>query len=212
MLPGRARSIVHRLNMSSDALPFEVPVAATARHVRLTRAHIDALFGKDHVLRPVCDLSQPGEFAALETVAVRGSEGKLLDVRVVGPAVKQTRVELSLKDCETIGSETELKLSRDLDTSGSCTIEGPAGTVVLAEGLINALRHLRISPDEAARLHLNNNQRVSVRVEGDRARVLQDIVVSVEPGVVTELVLDADEAGAVELGPSTRATVLPTDS
>lgn len=197
--------------MTASILPLEVPVAATARHVRLTRAHVDALFGKEHQLRALCELSQPGEFAALETLAVRGSDGRLDDVRVVGPEVKQTRVELPLKDCETIGGATELNLSRDLDRSGSCFLEGPAGTVVLAEGLLNALRYLRISPEEAARAHLENDQRVAVRVEGDRARVLQDIVVSVEAGVVTELVLDADEAGAIELGPATRATVLPPE-
>jgi putative phosphotransacetylase len=198
--------------MADAALPLEVPVAATARHVRLKRAHIDALFGKDHQLRPLCELSQPREFAALETVAVRGGDGRLEDVRVVGPEVKQTRVELSLRDHEVIDGGAELKLSRHLDASGSCTLEGPAGTVVLAEGLLNALRTLRISGEEAARHGLGDDQRVTVRVEGERARVLQDIVVSVEEGVVTELVLDADEAGAVELGPHTRATVLADDS
>jgi putative phosphotransacetylase len=53
-----------------------VPVGVSARHIHLTQEHVEALFGPGYQLTEFKPLSQPGQFAANETVAVIGSKGK----------------------------------------------------------------------------------------------------------------------------------------
>ena len=59
----------------------KVPIGISARHVHLERQHLDILFGKDYQLTFLKPLSQPGQFAAQETVEVIGPKGSLPSVR-----------------------------------------------------------------------------------------------------------------------------------
>lgn len=52
-----------------------VPVGVSARHIHLTQEHVEALFGPGYQLTEFKPLSQPGQFAANEQVAVIGSKG-----------------------------------------------------------------------------------------------------------------------------------------
>lgn len=185
--------------------PLPIPISIGTRRVHLSRAHVDALFGKGYPLVPLTQLSQPREQACAETVVVRGPAGSLPHVRVVLPLVEQTWVELPFKDNATLGLTGELRLSRRIDDSPGCVLEGPAGTVVLADGVVNALRHLRVPPESAEALGVTDGALVSVAVTGDRARTFADVVVSVEPGARLELVIDIDEANTVDLSPDTYA-------
>ena len=47
-----------------------VPVGISNRHVHLSRADLDTLFGCGYELTKAKDLSQPGQFACKETVTV----------------------------------------------------------------------------------------------------------------------------------------------
>ena len=49
-----------------------IPIAFSARHVHLRQSTIDVLFGTGYVLRMKSALSQPGQFAAEETVTLKG--------------------------------------------------------------------------------------------------------------------------------------------
>ena len=49
---------------------LKIMVETSARHIHLTQEHLDTLFGKDYQLTPKKDLSQPGQFACAEKVAV----------------------------------------------------------------------------------------------------------------------------------------------
>ncbi len=62
-----------------------IPISASAWHVHLTRAHVEALFGADHRLTPKADLTQPCQFACVEVVALVGPRGRIERVRVLGP-------------------------------------------------------------------------------------------------------------------------------
>src|SRR5699024_10253770 len=62
-----------------------IPIGISNRHVHLSVEAVERLFGKDHRLTKLKDLSQPGQFAAEETVTVIGEKGKLKNVRVLGP-------------------------------------------------------------------------------------------------------------------------------
>ena len=49
-----------------------IPVGISARHVHLTQQEVEILFGKGHQLTFLKPLSQPGQFAAQETVSLTG--------------------------------------------------------------------------------------------------------------------------------------------
>ncbi|GJM73412.1 hypothetical protein HMSSN036_56280 [Paenibacillus macerans] len=65
-----------------------VPVGVSARHIHLTQEHIEILFGQGYQLTEFKPLSQPGQFAANEQVAVIGPKGQFDKVRILGPAVR----------------------------------------------------------------------------------------------------------------------------
>ncbi len=80
-----------------------VPVGVSARHIHLTQEHIEALFGAGYQLTEFKPLSQPGQFAANETVAVIGSKGSFEKVRILGPARPASQLEISRTDSFAIG-------------------------------------------------------------------------------------------------------------
>ena len=47
-----------------------VPIGVSNRHVHLTRADVETLFGAGYTLTKMKDLSQPGQYACEETVTV----------------------------------------------------------------------------------------------------------------------------------------------
>lgn len=188
--------------MSSET---PIPVAITARHVHLSKAHVEALFGKGHELLPLYPLTQPGEVACADTVTVRGPKGALEHVRVIAPLRERTQVELTVRDQARLGIEGPLRLSSKLAGSLGCTLEGPSGTIVLAEGVLNAMRHLHASPEQAKALGLEDDSTVTLCVGSDRTRVVRDVLVRVRAGAALELHLDPDEGAAADVGPRTTA-------
>jgi acetate kinase len=188
---------------------MQLPVAVSARHVHLSPATIERLFGAGFELHAARELSQPHEFAALETINIVGPTGKIDHVRIVGPARAQDQVELSRSDALHIGVKPVLRTSGDLHDSPGVTLEGPAGRVELPHGVILARRHLHLAPDDAHRLGLGNEDIVTVAIDSDgRDLVFDDVVVRVAPAFRTELHLDTDEGNAAAIGPGTTATLL----
>ena len=69
-----------------------VELEASGRHVHVTEAQAQALFG--HRLTPKRELSQPGQYLANERVTVIGPKGRFDNVAVLGPERKAGQVEL----------------------------------------------------------------------------------------------------------------------
>ena len=63
---------VQTVNDSRTKSTDEVPVGISNRHVHLSQADLDTLFGQGYKLTPIKDLSQPGQFACKETVTIVG--------------------------------------------------------------------------------------------------------------------------------------------
>jgi acetate kinase len=186
-----------------------IPVAISARHVHISVATIECLFGRGHVLRVGHPLSQPGQFAAEETVAVVGPRGRLDGVRVLGPARAADQVELSRSDEIALGIEAPLRLSGDLDNTPGVELVGPAGRVRVAHGVITPVRHIHMSPQDARAFGVHDQQRVSVAVDSDgRDLVFADVVVRVSGQFRLELHLDTDEGNAAAVAPGTTARLL----
>lgn len=186
-----------------------VPVASSARHVHLCRADVERLFGTGYQLQRLKDLSQPGQFACKEQVTVVGPRGQLEHVRVLGPERKATQVEVSLTDTFGLGIKAPVRMSGKTQGTPGCKLVGPAGSIELSEGVIVAARHLHLSAVQAARFGLRDGQPVRLRAEGERATVLENVIVRAGDGHDMEVHIDTDEANAIAMAGSTMMEILP---
>ena len=182
--------------MQATASDRFIPVALSARHAHLSQEHVEALFGSGHELTPRFELSQPGQFAAEETVEVVGPKRSIRAVRVLGPARSASQVELSFTDGIVMGLNLPTRLSGDLAGSPGAHLIGPRGAVALREGCIVALRHIHATPEDANRLGLEDGQKVYARFPGPRGLTFDSVVVRVSDQFLTELHLDTDEGNA----------------
>ena len=166
------------------------------RHLHVSAADLETLFGKGHVLSRMKDLVQPGQFACEEVMTVATQRGRCLErVRVLGPVRARTQVEISRTDAYFLGLRPPVRSSGGLDGSPGCTLIGPAGTVVLAQGVIIANRHLHCPPETAAELGLKDGQIVCVRASHtDKPTIFGGVTVRVSTPARLELHLDMDDA------------------
>ena len=171
-------------------------VETSARHVHLTQADIETLFGAGYQLTNKKDLSQPGQFACEEKVTVVGPKGSL-KASILGPARPASQVELSLTDARTIGLVgVPVRESGDIAGSVGCVLEGPCGKVELKEGVIAAKRHIHMTPADAAELGVSDKEIVSVKLDTPRALVFGDVVVRVSDKFALAMHIDTDESNA----------------
>ena len=173
-----------------------VPAAASNRHIHVSAQDLETLFGKGYALKPERALSQPGQFAAAETVTIAGPKARIDQVRVLGPARGKTQVEILTTDAFRLGVKPVVRISGDIEGTPGATIIGPAGTVELTSGVIVAMRHVHISVEQAACLGLQNGDIASIRKDGIRALVLENVPVRCGEGHNLELHLDMEEANA----------------
>ncbi len=201
-----ARETLHTLSSHFiDAIIHQhekapIPIEVSAHHVHLAQADVDALFGSGHQLTPDIALSQPGQFTCKEQVNLVGPRGRVDRVRVIGPARKQTQVEIAMTEQFKLGILPPIRESGDVEQSPGLTLEGPVGTVVLDKGVICALRHIHMSPEDALQFGLRDRHRVRVRVEGDRELIFGDVRVRVHPDFRLAMHIDTDEANAANIG------------
>lgn len=205
----RTGAAPRRSQRAGSGLPVEVPIGVSNRHLHLSIEHAKALFGRD-ALTVTRQLSQPGQFAAAETVTVIGPRGRIEGVRVVGPPRDATQFELSLTDARRIGIEAPVAASGALErSSGGVRLEGSAGSVALDRGVIIAARHLHVSPDDAGRWGVRDGDQVDVRCgRGAREVRYAQVLVRSGPSHATELHLDTDEAFAAGVATGDRATIV----
>ena len=171
-----------------------VEMEASGRHVHLTAAQIQTLFGHD--LTPAKPLSQPGQFAAKERLTVVGPKGELRNVAVLGPARKEAQVEISLTDARYLGLTVPVRQSGAVTDSPGATLIGPEGQVVLDQGVIAAQRHIHLTPADGLRFGVKDKQVVKLRALTDRPVVFDDVVVRVSADFAPRVHLDYDEANA----------------
>lgn len=174
----------------------KIPVEVSARHCHLSRADSEKLFGLGHELKSAKQLSQLSDFACQETVAIENNNHILENMRVIGPLREKTQVEISKTDAVFLGVNTPIRLSGDIAGSQGIILIGPVGRVDLTEGLIIAKRHLHCATEEAKRYKLKSGDIVSVRVEGERQIIFENIIVRVGDGYRICLHLDTDEGNA----------------
>lgn len=182
-------------------------IEASARHVHLSQKTIDELFGIGYQLTPKRPLSQPGQFVSEERVTVQGPKGTLSNVAILGPARKQSQVELSLTDARTLGINPPLRESGHLDQTPGVTLVNGGRQVTLTSGAIVAQRHIHMTPDDAKLFGVKNNDIVSVKTTGERAVTFENVVIRVSDKFATRMHVDFDEANACGLTKGMRGTL-----
>jgi len=177
----------------------QIPLSTSARHVHLSQGDFEMLFGAGRKMTPRSELSQPGQFAAVETVNLIGPKGRVEKVRILGPIRKESQVEISRTEQFKLGIDAPIRDSGDLEGTPGITIEGEAGTVKLLKGVICAKRHIHMSPKEALAMGLRDKDVVMVKVKGVRELIFGDVLVRVHPNYRMDMHLDTDEANAAQI-------------
>lgn len=181
----------------SDHMTTEINVSA--RHVHLSKEHVEALFGPGYELTKLKDLKQPGQFATNEQVAVIGPKGSFPKVRVLGPARGATQVEIAMTDARTLGVPGIVRMSGKVEGTPGIILEGPHGRVELAQGIIVAARHIHMTPADAEQMGVTDGQVVRVKTTGGRPLTFDDVICRVHPSFALEMHIDTDEANAAGL-------------
>jgi len=177
-----------------------IPVGVSNRHIHLSAADVETLFGKGYELQPMKELSQPGQFACKEQLTVIGPSMRAIEkVRVLGPVRKATQVEISRTDSYTLKVKAPVRESGKIAGSAGVTIIGPKGVVTIHEGCIIANRHIHMSPADGEKFNVKDGEYVNVEVEGERRTKWYDVQVRVHPEFRLEMHVDTDDANAVGL-------------
>ena len=176
---------------------MKILVETSARHVHVTEADLNTLFGAGYQLTGKKELSQPGQYASNERVTVVGPKKELANVSILGPCRNATQVELSATDARSIGINAPVRESGDIAGSAGCNLVGPAGEVEIAEVVIVAKRHVHMTPEDAAAAGVADKEIVKVAVETDgRSLVFGDVVIRVSDKFSTAMHIDTDESNA----------------
>ncbi len=187
--------VVSRLKDSSNK-KHSIPMAVSARHCHLSQGDLEVLFGPGFELTKKADLSQPGQFAANETIIIAGPRGSIEKVRILGPARNLTQVEVSQTDSVKLGLKPPLRESGNIEGSAPITLIGPMGSLYKKEGLIIAQAHIHMSPEDGEIFGVKNGEYVKVEVEGERPVTLGNVLIRISPRYKLEMHVDTDEANA----------------
>ena len=187
----------------------QVLIETSARHVHLSKEHIDILFGAGHELTFKKALSQPGQFACEERVTVVGEKKEIKNISILGPARSATQVEVSLTDARTLGVKAPVRESGDIAGSGACKIIGPCGEVEISEGVIAAKRHIHLTPEAAAEMGVKDKQIVCVKIDSDgRKTIFGEVVIRVSDKFSPAMHIDTDESNAAGCVPGMMGEVI----
>ena len=175
---------------------FLVPVGVSARHVHLTQADVETLFGPGYQLTKKKDL-MGGQFASNEQVTIVGTKLRAIEnVRILGPVRKASQVEISQTDAMKLGVRAPLRDSGDIKGSAPIAVVGPKGAIYLKEGCIVARRHIHMSPADARAAGLKDKDVVSVMAKNARGTTFDEVLIRVDDSFTLEMHIDTDEANA----------------
>ena len=167
---------------------MKISVATSARHVHLSQNDINTLFPAG--LTVFKNLAQPGQYAANEKVDVVGPKGTIKSVRVLGPARKESQLELSNSDLRTLGLTVNgRKQSGELD--GLPTVTVANGWAETRVKYMAAKAHVHMNPADAGS-YWTDGQRGALYVNGGTI----EVIIRINEAFVTEAHIDTDESNA----------------
>lgn len=206
------QAVYQRLGKSLPTLaagPNPLVVNVSARHCHLTQAAVETLFGKGHQLTVHKWLYQEGQFAAKETLTLIGPRSRVIsNLRILGPCRNINQVELAYTDGIALGFDLPLRISGDIKGTLGCMLMGPAGFFEMPEGVIRALRHVHMSPEDANFYGVKAGDQMKLRIGGQCGLVLDNLLARVDAAFKLEVHIDTDEGNACNLQPDTPCELL----
>lgn len=187
---------------------MRIPIEISARHVHLSPADTEKLFGKGHRLTAQRSISQTGQFVCYERVRLKTARGEARAVGIIGPERKDTQVELAATDARFFGVKPPVRESGRVARTPGITVIGPQGRIRIKRGVILSLRHIHASTQDAKRRKLKHGQVVSVRVGGARDITFHNVLVRVHPSFRWRFHCDTDEGNAAGLRGNEKGEVI----
>ena len=111
----------------------------------------------------------------------------------------QSQVEISMTEEYSLGVKAPIRPSGDLKGSPGIILEGEMGTCEIQQGVICALRHIHMSPENALSFGLRDRDIVMITVKGERTLTFGDVLVRVDPNFRLSMHIDTDEANAANI-------------
>src|SRR6266481_6007445 len=158
--------------------PNPLVVNVSARHCHLTEDAVETLFGKGHQLTVHKWLYQEGQFAAKETLTLIGPRSRVIsNLRILGPCRSLNQVELAYTDAIALGFEIPLRASGNIRGTPRGMLMGPAGFFEMPKGVIRALRHVHMHPDDAEFYGVKNGEDMRLKIGGPCGLSLEKLLV-----------------------------------
>lgn len=174
----------------------DIKVGVSARHVHLSRADLDTLFGKGYELKPKKYL-MGDQFAAEECVTLVSPSLRTIEgVRVLGPVRSHSQIEISRTDTFKLKVSPPVRPSGEIKGSAPMALVGPKGSVFLNEGTIIANRHIHMTPADAEKYGIKDNDIVDVEIQNAKPTKYFNVQVRVREDFNTEMHIDTDDANA----------------
>jgi putative phosphotransacetylase len=206
------QAVYQRLNLTlprSASAPNPLVVNVSARHCHLTQEAVEILFGKGQQLTVQKWLYQEGQFAANETLTLIGPRSRVIsNLRILGPCRTLNQVELAYTDGVSLGFDLPLRLSGNIKGTLGCMLMGPAGFFEMPEGVIRALRHVHMSPADAAHYGVSAGDELRLKIGGPCGLTLDKMLVRVDERFKLEVHIDTDEGNACDLRPESPCELL----
>ena len=181
-----------------------VTVGISAHHIHLSKEDFNTLFPGQDDLTFFKELSQPGQYAAVEKLDVVSLDpkGKVISgVRILGPLRPESQVELLRSECTKCKINGPVRSSGDTKGSGAVKLVNPlnGAEVILNEGVIVADRHIHLSLEDAEKFGIVDRQVVSVKVGGRKGGIMNEVLCRVSPKFALDFHIDVDDAAAFDL-------------
>ena len=184
--------------------PHPLVVNVSARHMHVTQADLEVLFGPGSKLTKLKDLYQQGEFASEQLVTVIGPRQRIIpNVRILGPTRDYSQIELSYTDGIYLGIDLPLRISGKHEGTPGATVMGPKGAITLHRGVIRAERHVHMSTEDMAHYGVKDHDYLKLRIDGPCGVTFDRVKVRYHPKVILEVHIDTDEGNACDLDSAT---------
>ncbi|TGE33429.1 phosphate propanoyltransferase [Desulfosporosinus sp. Sb-LF] len=184
-----------------------IPVGISNRHIHLSQADLETLFGSGYQLTKTKDLSQPMQYACKETLIIAGPKGAIEKVRILGPVRSESQIEILQADCFKLGVSAPVRLSGDLQGTPGITLIGPKGSVLLSKGLVIAQRHIHMTLEDAKNFGVTDGEQVTIQIDGLRGGTFSNVVIRANNTSALEFHIDTEEANAMQLA-TARITIV----
>ena len=95
-----------------------------------------------------------------------------------------------------LGIDAPVRLSGDVENTPGCKITNGDKTIEKEKGVIVAKRHIHITPQDAKRLNVSDNEVLKIKVFAKRPLIFDDVIARISEKFSTSVHIDYDEANA----------------